>query len=333
MKLLTDKPLDEYFKKIKRREIEVLTIASPFITGPGVRYISNYAKSKLVRVRVLTNLSKFNLLRSLDNPIRPLVELSESLGENLEIKSSPKLHAKLFLADASVALHGSSNLTLGGGESNHELNMLVLGGTVRADKHIVELTGWFDSLWKEAAQLDEKELIELEGCWQSNLEKLLANFKGALPECRLAGQQWDKVKELSRKSHSKDKALEILMEQGAVRAGEKKSKPANATSKLLFLEEQGIVKVEKGRVLPIRKISKVGQMTEILAEALPCYRDVVATIKKKEEVTYDELFRVLGASKEEQIKAIVLWLEDLGLVSRAKHGRGPDFFVWQGADS
>ena len=128
VKLLTDKPLDEYFKKIKRREIEVLTIASPFITGPGVRYISNYAKSKLVRVRVLTNLSKFNLLRSLDNPIRPLVELSESLGENLEIKSSPKLHAKLFLADASVALHGSSNLTLGGGESNHELNMLVLGG-------------------------------------------------------------------------------------------------------------------------------------------------------------------------------------------------------------
>lgn len=276
--------------------------------------------------RVLTNLSEFNLLRSLKNPILPLIDLAQQLGNKLEIRSAPQLRAKLFLADQTVALHGSSNLTLGGGESNHELNMLVSGRTKKVKDHITSLDRWVNSLWENSGAVDAKMLGELEQRWQVKAQKMLGAFKELIPEYKLAGQQWDKIKKITQgKGLSEAKVLEILIHKDSDREGEEKDQPANAKRKLLFLEEQGIVRLEGCRVVPVRKFSKPKELIGILSDAIPCFQAVVDFFQGKEMVTYKDLDGYLNSAEKDPIRTVVLWLEDLGFVSRKKTRQGDEF--------
>ncbi len=68
----------------------------------------------LTIIRIITNLSSFFIAVSLSDPISPLLNAIEVLGERIQVRSHVNLHAKLYLMNDTHALVGSSNLTKGG---------------------------------------------------------------------------------------------------------------------------------------------------------------------------------------------------------------------------
>ena len=76
------------------------------------------------------------------------------------------LHAKAYLCwydnhpEPGSAIVGSSNFTLAGFEGNTELNVRVTG-----DAEMRELGRWFDDLWKDAEDIGDALLAELDRSW------------------------------------------------------------------------------------------------------------------------------------------------------------------------
>ncbi len=76
------------------------------------------------------------------------------------------MHAKAYLcwydnhAEPGAALVGSSNLTLAGFDGNTELNVRVSG-----DAEMAALKHWFDELWRDAEDIFDELVTELERSW------------------------------------------------------------------------------------------------------------------------------------------------------------------------
>ena len=86
----------------------------------------------------------------------------------VEIRSYPRgpLHAKAYLcwyanhAEPGAAVVGSSNFTLAGFTGNTELNVRVTG-----DAEMAALRDWFESLWKDSADISQALLTQLNRSW------------------------------------------------------------------------------------------------------------------------------------------------------------------------
>lgn len=86
----------------------------------------------------------------------------------VEIRSYPRgpLHAKAYLcwydnrAEPGAAIVGSSNFTLAGFTGNTELNVRVTG-----DAEMAALRDWFESLWKDSADVSQALLTQLNRSW------------------------------------------------------------------------------------------------------------------------------------------------------------------------
>ncbi len=86
----------------------------------------------------------------------------------VEIRSYPRgpLHAKAYLcwyanhAEPGAAVVGSSNFTLAGFTGNTELNVRVTG-----DTEMAALSEWFESLWKNSADISQALLEQLNRSW------------------------------------------------------------------------------------------------------------------------------------------------------------------------
>lgn len=111
-----------------------------------------------------------------ENTVQILVKLIEAKRVRVRIYTKGRLHAKAYIFDYGpiydlfgkvkereehgMAVVGSSNLSLAGVTSNTELNVVVHGN----DNHQA-LTTWFDELWEESEDFDEKLLQELRQSW------------------------------------------------------------------------------------------------------------------------------------------------------------------------
>src|SRR5579863_1435013 len=95
----------------------------------------------------------------------------------VRVYTKGRMHAKAYIFDYSdklfdwkgnpverhekgIAVVGSSNLTLSGVHHNTELNVVVQGN----DNHAV-LVNWFDELWNESQDFDEKLMQEMQQSW------------------------------------------------------------------------------------------------------------------------------------------------------------------------
>ena len=86
----------------------------------------------------------------------------------IEVRSYPRgpLHAKAYLcwyanhAEPGAAIVGSSNFTLAGFTGNTELNVRVTG-----DAEMAALRDWFESLWKDSADVSQALLTQLNRSW------------------------------------------------------------------------------------------------------------------------------------------------------------------------
>ena len=111
----------------------------------------------------VSRLPQRNTTESAVQQLRDLVATSR-----VEVRTylrSP-LHAKAYLcwydnhAEPGAAVVGSSNLTLSGFEGNTELNVRVSG-----DAEMAALKHWFDELWRDAEDISDELVTELERSW------------------------------------------------------------------------------------------------------------------------------------------------------------------------
>ena len=96
-----------------------LLICSPYITSDGIRFVEECSRAELRRhgkCTVVTNLAPTNVVQGVTDP-RALQRLSRSIS-NIALWHLPRLHAKVYVADAATAIVTSANLTLGGVRAN-----------------------------------------------------------------------------------------------------------------------------------------------------------------------------------------------------------------------
>lgn len=114
-----------YFEDaIQSAEAEV-TIVTPFIkTAEAKRVcdaISNLKLTQPLRLRVLTNLRSDSVLAgALD---LEALKIFQASTHNLELVTLPRLHAKVYIVDRSLAIVGSANLTSSALDANYEYSV------------------------------------------------------------------------------------------------------------------------------------------------------------------------------------------------------------------
>jgi superfamily II DNA/RNA helicase len=139
-----------------------------------------------------------------------LVQMIEQKRLKVKIFTKGRLHAKAYIfsygqvydlfskpiprSEHSVAIVGSSNLSLSGVAHNTELNVTVHGN----DNH-AELVSWFDTLWGEAEDFDAALMREMQQSWavmpaspyDIYMKTLYTLVKDRLEEEPLADLLWD----------------------------------------------------------------------------------------------------------------------------------------------
>jgi hypothetical protein len=334
MQLCTETPLDSFISAVGRRSIAKVFIASPFLSNSGVNLILDWTKNRRsTELYLLTNLSEFNLLLSLNDPIAPIKLLKNSLGDRLQAKTLSNLHAKLFLADEKVGMAGSSNLTQGGAATNRELNWLFTDQTKAGAAHLANLSDWFERAWALGGDCPPLHLDQMHERWRNNNKAILGKFATLVPDPWLAGNPWQKVQDITaEKKMSRKLALAILARQDDQRElaedFDEATGPKNAVRKLAFLENAGLVQIDKDIVKSVRKMKKTHEMVTILDNHLPGFKDVRGTIEKQPGVTYKELAASLSIlENDHNMGAAVNWLVCLGMIRRETGGKHRFFSV------
>ena len=164
----------------------MIQVASPFITNPGVQMLIDEFGRKRTRFQVLTNLSDINVALSLSNPVAPILLLLEKLGDRIEVKSHPRLHAKLYLCEGRAALLGSSNLTFGGMQKNAEINWIVTRRKEEDKEQLRQLGAWFEEAWDKGGRtLTSEYLQNTMSTWEHTMKPLRDRLTAFIPEPRL----------------------------------------------------------------------------------------------------------------------------------------------------
>lgn len=121
------------FANLIRSVRSELLIASPYVTRDGVEFVlenlSPTARDE-GHIRFLTNLSPANICQGATDPNAFLTLIGAA--KNVEVIHLSRLHAKVYVADATQAIVTSANLTRGGLQLNYEY------GTSLSDRVAVE---------------------------------------------------------------------------------------------------------------------------------------------------------------------------------------------------
>ena len=108
-----------------------LVVASPYVGAFGIDSLCDNLTEDFFRhgkVRFLTDLSPRNICQSSTDPLA-LQALSKRIGRSA-IMHLPGLHAKAYVADQTIAVIASANLTAGGLIKNYEYGVKITDSTV-----------------------------------------------------------------------------------------------------------------------------------------------------------------------------------------------------------
>jgi hypothetical protein len=110
------------FHRVSQSVTNSCFLCSPFITyKPIVSFVDSVTQrglQKSIQVEVLTDLSTRHLIDGVTD-VAALCYLQESIA-NVRITYLPRLHAKVYIADDSLAIIASANYTDGGATANFE---------------------------------------------------------------------------------------------------------------------------------------------------------------------------------------------------------------------
>ncbi len=149
------KPTWEIFDRLVAEAKQDLVICAPWIAATGVRRLQHHLLSAsprtlLPRVQFWARVADINT----DTPgILELVKKLEVAGGSTVVRDSPVLHAKIYLADSSMALVTSANLSEAGFAGNLE------AGVVISDREgITEVVNLLGSIATETALVATSDL-------------------------------------------------------------------------------------------------------------------------------------------------------------------------------
>jgi hypothetical protein len=122
-----------------------LTLSSPYVTDEGVAFVldslGNY-KDSLNTLTFLTDLSPTNICGGATDP-NALASLMSAL-HNVTLRHLPRLHAKVYISDATCAIVTSANLTSGGLDRNYEYGLRI--ADTRIVSSIFQDVSWYSEL-------------------------------------------------------------------------------------------------------------------------------------------------------------------------------------------
>ena len=315
MKLVTANPLQEFYAALGRSPVKSLNVVSPFITLPAIKELIGEFRRRRTKIQILTNLSGLNVALSLANPISPLLEILDVLGDRVTIKGCSTLHAKLFISDGRAALVGSSNLTYGGMVRNTELNWMIRGRKKEDKLQIQGLESWFDQIWADAGKpLTRKDLVSIEDRWKGTQARIMGIVSEFIPEPRLGGDYWKKIQEITRRKEWKRKDIEKKL------SVDEEESAKNATQKLVFLKQLGLLDFSQTTVMIHRKMTSPLEMYTLLGEGhlQISLKSILQGIQnsKSGRMSYKALSKELGVPNDGALHVSTKWLESLGYIAR-----------------
>jgi hypothetical protein len=111
---------------------EKLLLCSPFLSRQGLDFVSENLPEPVSEVEIWTKLEMRDWITGASDAEALADFWDEQAAErSVVVRTSAKLHAKLFLGDGGMAAAGSANLTFGGLSRNVEILRLVSGSEVK----------------------------------------------------------------------------------------------------------------------------------------------------------------------------------------------------------
>ena len=154
MKFLENK---NYYQEVKRcfESDEDLNIAVAFW---GIDSVPLFTKNKPIKLIC-------NLESTACNPAA--IEQIQKV-DNVEIKSNPKLHAKVLI-QKSVAIIGSANISINGlAMESNEVTGWIESGLKTHDQEIISKSKeWFNKLWKLSNHITDSDIKKYKEKWKS----------------------------------------------------------------------------------------------------------------------------------------------------------------------
>lgn len=154
MKTLWDRDIFEKFSETHLCKAEhFVWIATANIKMTFVRYKSKFISFPDLMAVLINRGVTFRIIHA-EAPSRPFrdryerIDLKGKLSAGVEFLQCPRMHAKIFIVDGTVALVGSANLTGAGigAKSSRKRNFEV--GFLIEDRHTVEpFVNYFDLIW------------------------------------------------------------------------------------------------------------------------------------------------------------------------------------------
>ena len=132
-----------------------LLICSPWLPASGLQKLRD-TLTKSLRSKPLRSIQIWSRLSDLNTDSGLLIQIVEELKRakiQVQLKDSPVLHAKIYLADRSAAIFGSCNLSTSGFEENLEIAALL------SEPHEVQqICAVVDSIEREMQEVDLNNL-------------------------------------------------------------------------------------------------------------------------------------------------------------------------------
>ncbi len=327
MKFVTESSIEAFTEAIGSKPVKELWLVSPFLSESGLKSIKEWIGKKQTDVKLLTNLSDINVALSINNPVEIIDNLEDSINGTFEVKSHPRLHAKMFCVPDRCLLTGSSNLTYGGSGSNLEINCLIPGTKRKSKKekaHLRKLQEWFRNLWENKASgiLSKRKLNRISKDWNKSATTVNKIFEKYSSEPALGHDYWGKVKEIMAKDKLKREDADRILRKG----GNRKSK---TKGKLIFLRSLELIDFDDETVTVYKsqkgKVEDPRRFLDLLERELPRIKTILDKIRSVKKSSYKELCSELNETHE-NLSIPVNWLEHLGFIERDDRGSKGDVF-------
>ena len=178
IKLLVS-PWAQAFEAFAQSIISSAVIVSPFVSTPGLARLAMCLRPKrAINVQILTNLSIDNMVQGSCDP-RAFLNFCNAVPSTT-VRHLPGLHAKVYIADQSLAIITSANLTGGGLIENYEYGIQLTDPSVVA--RVREDVDGYADLGAEILLDELMQLAEAKEELQQRHSEVLASAKQQLRE-------------------------------------------------------------------------------------------------------------------------------------------------------
>ena len=123
-------PARENLKAVIETSSGGLLLCSPYISSAGLSVVADALPCDVSRIEIWTKLDPHDWLTGASDPegLLDFVEQAQSHMDDISLRHSQNLHAKIVVSDGPQGLAGSANLTAGGFGGNLEVVRLASGG-------------------------------------------------------------------------------------------------------------------------------------------------------------------------------------------------------------